>query len=670
MSFFDILSLLGGLAMFLYGMRLMGDSLKENSSGTLKKVMEKVTDNAFKAFGLGIAVTALIQSSTATIVITSGLVGAGILTLRQSLGIIIGANVGTTVTGQIIRLLDLNAEGGTSFLRLFQPSTLAPLALIIGIVLIMTKLFRNSRSIGSIAVGFGILFSGLLNMTSAVAALQKSGVVEQLFSSLGSNPFLGYLIGAGVAFALQSSSATIGILQAFSASGLLTFNAIYSVIVGIYLGDCVTTAIVCSIGANREAKRVGIVNILFNLSETVLVLAVITFIHRIGLLDGLWNATVNSGMIANTNTIFNLACAVCLFPMLRVYEKLSDRIVRKEKEATDPHSELIKALNPVFYTTPALALKSCYDVLLTMFTIARENLERAQGQISEFSEPARDRIVRKEKEATDPHSELIKALNPVFYTTPALALKSCYDVLLTMFTIARENLERAQGQISEFSEPARDRITAVERQVDRLTDNLSRYLVEMLPHLKSEAHIAILNQYYKVSTEFENLGDRAVNISDIATKLSDNHTGFSETFKKELAVLQGLIQDVLDDAEKAFEERSEPAAAAIEPKVHVVNDLINRMTQNHFTRMSAGECSYLADAVFSNLMAEYKRIAGICSNTGMATLVRIHPELASKEHMFLETLDKNGDARYRNILEQTHTRYFSLLDQVETAQEG
>ncbi|MBQ4436819.1 MAG: Na/Pi cotransporter family protein [Clostridia bacterium] len=604
MSFFDILSLLGGLAMFLYGMRLMGDSLKENSSGTLKKVMEKVTDNAFKAFGLGIAVTALIQSSTATIVITSGLVGAGILTLRQSLGIIIGANVGTTVTGQIIRLLDLNAEGGTSFLRLFQPSTLAPLALIIGIVLIMTKLFRNSRSIGSIAVGFGILFSGLLNMTSAVAALQKSGVVEQLFSSLGSNPFLGYLIGAGVAFALQSSSATIGILQAFSASGLLTFNAIYSVIVGIYLGDCVTTAIVCSIGANREAKRVGIVNILFNLSETVLVLAVITLIHRIGLLDGLWNATVNSGMIANTNTIFNLACAVCLFPMLRVYEKLSDRIVRKEKEATDPHSELIKALNPVFYTTPALALKSCYDVLLTMFTIARENLERAQGQISEFSVPARDRI------------------------------------------------------------------TAVERQVDRLTDNLSRYLVEMLPHLKSEAHIAILNQYYKVSTEFENLGDRAVNISDIATKLSDNHTGFSETFKKELAVLQGLIQDVLDDAEKAFEERSEPAAAAIEPKVHVVNDLINRMTQNHFTRMSAGECSYLADAVFSNLMAEYKRIAGICSNTGMATLVRIHPELASKEHMFLETLDKNGDARYRNILEQTHTRYFSLLDQVETAQEG
>ncbi len=187
----------------------------------------------------------------------------------------------------------------------------------------------------------------------------------------------------------------------------------------------------------------------------------------------------------------------------------------------------------------------------------------------------------------------------------------------------------------------------------------------MLPHLKSETHIAILNQYYKVSTEFENLGDRAVNIGDIATKLSDNHTGFSETFKKELAVLQGLIQDVLDDAEKAFEERSEPAAAAIEPKVHVVNDLINRMTQNHFTRMSAGECSLLADAVFSNLMAEYKRIAGTCSNTGMVVLVRIHPELASREHLFLETLDTNGGAGYRAVLEQTHKKYFDRLSIAE-----
>ena len=599
MNFFDILSLLGGLAMFLYGMRLMGDSLKENSSGTLKAVMEKVTDNPIKAFVLGVAVTALIQSSTATIVITAGLVGAGVLTLHQSLGIIIGANVGTTVTGQIIRLLDLNASGESSLLRFFQPSTLAPVALILGIILIMTGIFRNARSVGNIAIGFGILFSGLLNMTSAVKALQQSGMVEQLFSGLGNNPFLGYLTGAGVAFALQSSSATIGILQAFSASGLLTFKSIYSVIVGIYLGDCVTTAIVCSIGANREARRVGIVNILFNLSETVLVLAVITIIHHLGLLDGLWDTTVNSGIIANTNTIFNLACAICLFPMLGIYEKLSDKIVRKARKE-----------------------ESRYD-------------------------------------------ERIEGLNPVFFDTPALAFRSCYDTLLTMFGIARENLRRAQAQMEEYSTPLQEEIEAEEMQLDRLTDYLSRYLVELLPHLKSDYHVSVLSQYYKVSTEFERLGDQAVNIAEIASKLSENDTSFSDTCKKELAVLQDLIRDILDDAEKAFSKRDEKAASVIEPKVHVVSDLINEMTRNHFNRMSAGECSLLADAVFSNLMAEYKRIAGTCSNTGMATLVRIHPELASREHLFLETLDKNGDAEYRSVLEQTHRKYFDQLKQAE-----
>ena len=604
MDFFDVLSLLGGLAMFLYGMRLMGDSLKENSSGTLKHVMEKVTDNPVKAFILGIAVTALIQSSTATIVITSGLVAAGILSLHQSLGIIIGANVGTTVTGQIIRLLDLNASGDNSFLRVFQPSTLAPIALIIGIVLIMTGVLRNSRSIGNIAIGFGILFSGLLNMTSAVNALQKSGMVEQLFAGLGNNPFLGYLTGAGVAFVLQSSSAAVGILQAFSASGLLTFKAIYSVIVGIYLGDCVTTAIVCSIGANREARRVGIVNILYNLSKSALVLIVIAIIHRFGLLDGLWDATVNSGMIANTNTVFNLACALCLLPVIGFHERLSDRIVGKPK-----------------------TVKSKYD-------------------------------------------EVLGGLNPVFYNTPALALGSCYDALLTMLSIARQNLGRAQKQFEHFSRERYAEINTEEQQIDRLTDNVSRYLVELLQHLQSEQYTDILNQYYKQSTEFERLGDQAVKIADIAARLSENNTDFSDTCKGELKVLQSLTEDILNNAEEAFTGKDEKAASLIEPKVHVVNDMINEMTQNHLNRMSAGECSFLADAVFSNLMAEYKRIAGICSNIGMATLVRIHPELATREHLFLETLDQNGNAEYKQVLMQTRKQYFEKLRDKETGSQG
>ena len=462
MDIFNVISLLGGLAMFLYGMRLMGDSLKENSSGALKRAMEKVTNNPFKAFLLGIFVTALIQSSTAMIVITAGLVGAGILTLRQSLGIIVGANVGTTVTGQIIRLLDIDSSG-TMWLRFFQPSTLAPIALILGMVLIMGQFVKNAKSIGSIAVGFGILFSGLLNMTGAVHSLTESGAIEQLFAGLGENPVLGYLTGAGVAFALQSSSVTVGILQAFSASGMLAFKSIYAVIVGIYLGDCVTTAIVCSIGANAESKRVGVVNILFNLSETVLVLVGVTIVHRLGLLDDLWDRTVNSGMIANTNTIFNLTCSICLFPMLTTYEKLSRRIVKDEPKP-----------------------------------------------------------VKEEK-----YRDELEALNPGFVNTPALALQSCYRLLMTLFRASRDNIEKSFALLEKYDETAHREILAEEENIDHLTDCCSRYMVELLPHLQLEQHVGILNQYFKVNAEFERLGDHAVGIAEIASGMVQSGTSFS-----------------------------------------------------------------------------------------------------------------------------------------------
>ena len=600
MDIFDVISLLGGLAMFLYGMRLMGDSLKENSSGALKLAMEKVTNNPVKAFLLGIFVTALIQSSTATIVITSGLVGAGILTLRQSLGIIVGANVGTTVTGQIIRLLDIDSSG-TAWLRFFQPSTLAPIALIIGIVLIMGHFIKNAKSIGNIAVGFGILFSGLLNMTGAVDNLAQSGTIEQLFSGLGDNPVLGYLTGAGVAFMLQSSSATVGILQAFSSSGLLAFKAIYAVIVGIYLGDCVTTAIVCSIGAKAEARRVGIVNILFNLSETVLVLLCVTVIHRLGLLDGLWERTVNSGMIANTNTIFNLSCSICLFPMLGVYENLSRRIVKDEPE-------------PV-----------------------REEKYRAE----------------------------LEALNPGFLNTPALALNSCYQLLLTLFGAARANIEKSFRLLEGYDKALHREILAEEENIDHLTDCCSRYTVELLPHLQLEQHVAILNQYFKVTSEFERLGDHAAGIADIAASMAQSGTGFSQAAMGELHVVEDALREILELTEGTFRSRSEEDARRIEPLVQIVSELNALLRRNHLRRLSLGQCNMYADSSFSNLGVEFRRIAAVCSNVGVATVIRIHPELADHEHLYFESLHTGGDAEFNAAYEDAHARYFRQLEESE-----
>lgn len=594
MNFFSIIGLFGGLAMFLYGMRLMSGTMKENASGTLKVVMEKMTNNPFKAFLLGILFTAIIQSSTATIVITSGLVAAGVIHYKNSVGIIMGANVGTTVTGQVIRLLDIDSNGA-KWLQYFKPSTLAPIALIIGIVMIMFMKFKNSDSIGSIAVGFGILFSGLVNMTNSVSVLNETGIFDRMFSGLGNSPVVGYITGATVAFILQSSSATIGILQTFAASGLLTFKAIYAVLVGIYLGDCVTTAIVCSIGAKADAKRVGIMNILFNLSETVVVLAVVAIGHQFGLFDSIWNETITSGGIANTNTVFNLGCSILLFPMQGVYIKLAKIIVKDEKVPDNPYSDKIAALNPLFYSTPAIAFKSCYDALLAMFDAASANIDRAFSVLEHYDEK-------------------------------------------TVEVIKNE-----------------------ESNIDMLADRISSYLVRFSKELSMESHISILNQYYRDVDEFERLGDHAVNIAEAAETLKNHNTDFSQEAKAEIMISADLLREVLVLARQSFAKRDLETAEKIEPLEEVVDDLTSALKDNHLKRLLEGVCNEYTDCCFLNLLVDIERISDVCSNIGIATIVRVHPELAGRSHEYTSALHSGSNEQFNTLYTEAHERYFAKL---------
>ena len=597
MSIFDFLTLFGGLAMFLYGMRLMGDGLKESSSGTLKRAMESVTNNQFKAFLLGLGVTAIIQSSTATIVITSGLVGAGLLTLHQSLGIIIGANVGTTVTGQIIRLLDLDAGGATSWLQLFKPSSLAPIALIIGIILIMAGRGKNSRQLGNIAIGFGILFSGLINMTNAVNVLTESGMVESLFTGLGNNPVLGYLTGAAVAFILQSSSATIGILQAFSASGMLTFKAVYPVIVGVYLGDSVTTGIVCFIGASAEQKRVGIVNIFFNIGKMALILIGVSILHSLGFLDWIWETVVNSGIIANANTIFNLAASLLLFPFVTGFEKASCKLVPDDKVV----------------------------------------------------------------EETNKYKDKLDGLNPMFFNTPALALRGVYDILLAQYRASRTNIDKAIGLLGHYDESVYNEIMDEEVNIDLMTDQISRYIVEFLPHIHDEGNAAILNEYYKVVTEFERLGDHAVNIADNARNLRNHDRFFTPAAMHEIGVLTDLLDEILDDVDRAFERRDTEAAFNIESLQALASELVLKLKRHHLDRMGKGECDIFADSNFENLMSDLQRIADVSTNIGEAILVRVHPELADNEHNYFTSLRSGNDQKFNEQYEKASEKYMSRI---------
>ena len=598
MDIFSILTLFGGLAMFLYGMKIMGAGLKESSSGSLKNALETLTSTSLRGFLLGLVLTAVIQSSTATIVITAGLVGAGLLSLHQSLGIVIGANVGTTVTGQIIRLLDVDASG-TSFLQFFKPSTLAPIALIIGIVLIMFCNFKNSDVIGQIAMGFGILFVGLLNMTDSVSVLSDSGAFESLFSSFGANPMLGYAAGAGVSFILQSSSATVGILQALSTSGQLTFNMIYAIILGIYLGDCTTTFIVCAIGAKADQKRVGMVTILFNIFKTIVVFIAVGIAYKLGLLNSIWNMVVDSGDIANANTLFNIVCAILLWPMMGLYEKWSCKIIKDDPVAPGKYDDVIEQLNPVLYDSPMLAFKSSFEVLFTMLESARSNIEQAFGLLTSFDQTIFDGI---EKE---------------------------------------------------------------EDGIDRMTDQVSNYLVHFAPHLKDQKQMTLLNHYLQMATEFERLGDHAMNIAEEARDNHENAVAFSDQAVEEISVLYEIISQILDYTNEAFAKSDAEAARHIEPLEEVVDDLVIAMKRFHMQRLSSEDCSMVAGTSFMNMLGDVERISDVCSNVGVDTVVLAEPSINKRVHDYISELHAGGDARFNKEYKQAHDQYFSKLHTAE-----
>lgn len=392
------IKLLGGLAMFLYGMEIMGDGLKQGSGTALKNVLGKLTHNAFLGLLTGTLVTAVIQSSTATIVLTVGLIGAGILNLRQAVSIVLGANIGTTVTAQIIRLMDIDPSGG-SILTFFKPDTLAPVTLIIGIILVMFVKKEASKNVGLIALGFGILFTGLMGMTDAVEPLSESDAFVNILSYFSDMPLLGIITGLVLTVIVQSSSAMVGILQALSSTGVMTFELVYPIIMGINLGTCVTTALVCSIGSSKDAKRTGIVHIVFNTIGTILFMIVMSLIRNAGGFTSLWESVVDSGVIANFQTLFNLITAIVLLPFTGILVKIACKIVKEEEVKEEIYPE-IAALDKKLMISPAVALGEVAKVSATMATVAKDNISRSLKQFVKF-DASRSEDINKQEDRLD-----------------------------------------------------------------------------------------------------------------------------------------------------------------------------------------------------------------------------------------------------------------------------
>lgn len=399
-----LIKLLGGLAMFLYGMEIMGDGLKQGSGDTLKNVLGKLTQNVVLGVLTGALVTAIIQSSTATIVLTVGLIGAGILNLRQAVSIVLGANIGTTVTAQIIRLMDIESSGD-SILVFFKPDTLAPIALILGIILVMFIKKQTSKNVGLIALGFGILFTGLLSMTDAVEPLSESAAFANILSYFTDMPLLGIFTGLVLTVIVQSSSAMVGILQALSSTGVMTFELVYPIIMGINIGTCVTTALVCSIGSSKDAKRTGVVHIVFNLIGTVLFMIAMQLIRQAGAFPDLWESTVNSGVIADFQTLFNLITAVVLIPFTGVLVNIACKVVKEEEAEEEKYPELA-SLDEKLMIAPAVALGEVTKLTIHMANIAKENISLSLEQFNSY-DAKRAELIEKSEEKIDYFTDCI-----------------------------------------------------------------------------------------------------------------------------------------------------------------------------------------------------------------------------------------------------------------------
>ncbi|MDR0974263.1 MAG: Na/Pi cotransporter family protein [Ruminococcus sp.] len=395
--FLTILTALGGLALFIYGMNLMGEGLEKASGSRLEKVLDKMTSNAFVGVFLGAAVTAIIQSSSATTVIVVGLVNAGMLKLRSAIGVIMGANIGTTVTGQILRLAELDTSGSASkVMELLQLKSLIPIICLVGLIIVMLSKKLTGKNIGQIFLGLGILFTGMSAMTAAVKPLAELPAFGEAFAAM-SNPVLGVLVGAGVTAIIQSSSASVGILQAMSTSGLITFSSAFPIIMGQNIGTTITS-ILSAIGTTTNAKRAAAVHLMFNLIGTVIFLVGIYLIQSlIGF--PFWNDPIDMGGIANFHTIFNVTCTLIFIPFIKGFEKLATIVIRDKKNKT-PVEQFTLTLDERLLKSPSLAIAQAMHTLMSMGNLAKYNFDAAKEQLLSYTEE-RAQIIKQNDESID-----------------------------------------------------------------------------------------------------------------------------------------------------------------------------------------------------------------------------------------------------------------------------
>ncbi|MGN0687948.1 MAG: Na/Pi cotransporter family protein [Oscillospiraceae bacterium] len=562
MDLFNVLSLIGGLAMFLFGMNTLSGALEKLAGGKLEKWLEKLTSTPIKGVLLGAAVTAIIQSSSATTVMMVGFVNSGIMKLRQAIGVIMGANIGTTMTAWLLSLTSL--EGDNIIVQLLKPTSFTPILAIIGICLMMFSKSDKKHNIATILLGFAVLMFGMDAMSAAVSGLKDEPKFGELMTMF-SNPVLGVIAGAVLTAVIQSSSASVGILQAVATStGKITHGAALPILLGQNIGTCVT-ALLSSIGANKSAKRVAVVHLLFNVIGTVVFLSlfyllnafnVFAFLDGVGA-DGTPLAFVDTQLVGTSipiiHTMFNVLAMLLFLPFTKQIEKLAELIVRN-----DPNDEM------------------------------------------EYGE--------------------MPMLDERLLLTPSVAIEQCRNVAIRMARITRKTIFSSFEVLTEYDQKKAAEIVENENTIDIYEDKIGSYLLRISSKDLSEHDSKVVSKLLHTIGDLERISDHAVNIVEAAEEMYQKKIKFSDNALAEISIITEAVHEILDNTIEAFINSDIALAKQVEPLEDVIDQLRTDLKSRHIDRLREGKCTIELGFILSDLLTNLERVSDHCSNIAVCMI--------------------------------------------------
>lgn len=572
MGIFEILTLVCGLALFLYGMNVMGDALKKSAGRKLKTILGNLTSNRFMGFMLGLGVTAIIQSSSATTVMVVGFVNSGTMLLAQAVGVIMGANVGTAVTAWLTALNGI--EGGAdaaAWLKWLKPDAWMPILALIGICLILFSKKNKMKDFGVVLMGFAVLMTGMDVMSDAVSGLKNDPGFCRILT-LFENPILGVLAGTILTAVVQSSSASIGILQALAVgTGAISFGAAIPIILGQNIGTCIT-AILSALGANKNGKRAAFVHLYFNVIGVTVWLSIYYLVGWILDLTGAFDLFVfaNSTMIdmwgiAIVHTVFKILSVITLYPFANLLEKLACLTVRGSDKKGDEYTDMLD-----------------------------------------------ERLL----------------------DTPTVALDRSRAVASQMASVSADSFRKAIQAFDLYDSKLADEIRKEEDEVDIYEDALGSYLVKLSERSMDESDSHEVTKLLHMIGDLERISDHAVNMLESAEELRDKSLCFSDSAQRELRVLTAAVDEILTITEEAFGENDIQKAMLVEPLEQVVDDLKNQIRLNHTLRLQKSECTIEHGFVLADILTNLERVSDHCSNiAGCIIEMSKHDALGVHEYL-------------------------------------